>query len=218
MSSTPACSRLLAITSRRGFDDTPRPIPWWPRWPCSCCVRDMKNADWENVDIALYTLSLYFRVLVLHWESSAETYAEVDAEINAANVTWERVFADIRHLEDLAKKEGVTVDGLEDKLVRKLSDMRPMEHHRAWEMGVRLEAPHTHDEDAEEDGEAPGTQQPIDGDAADEQPDVGQQEKKKSKKKKKAAPPRRAPETAQRSPRILQGVGSPCWDVGSRLV
>ncbi|KAK3945503.1 hypothetical protein QBC46DRAFT_403179 [Diplogelasinospora grovesii] len=106
----------------------------------------MSEADWENVDMALYTLSLYFRVLVLHWESSAATYFEVDADINVANVTWERVFADIQLL-------------------------CPMEHHLAWQMDVRLESPHTHDQDGEAEGEAPGTRQPGDTVAAEEQPD-----------------------------------------------
>lgn len=89
------------------------------------------------------------------WESSAKTYAEVDEALNAANINWDRVFADIKSLEKIAEDENMGVNELCDSVFQKrLSDYHPEALPQAWRMGVSFETPYHFDEDGDnEDGD-----------------------------------------------------------------
>ena len=61
------------------------------------------------MDLCFYALFVAFRPLVMFWEFSVKIYAEVDKAINPANITWARVWEDIRHLEEMVKAERINL-------------------------------------------------------------------------------------------------------------
>lgn len=106
------------------------------------------------MDLCLYALSAAFRPLVMLWESSAATYAEVDKAINPANITWDRVWEDVARLEDLASTEGVDIHQLCDLVFqKKLAEYHPTAMPQAWKMAVGFETPYQHDVGVDEEGE-----------------------------------------------------------------
>jgi len=71
------------------------------------------------------------------------SYAEVDEAVNPANITWARVWADIRQLEEMAKTEHKTLDELCDCVFRpKLSVYHPTATTNSWEMAVSFTTPY----------------------------------------------------------------------------
>jgi hypothetical protein len=86
------------------------------------------------------------------WESSKRTYADVDMAINSANVTWARVWEDIRRLEEMAKAEQVDIYQLCDHVFLKtLSETHLTAMPQAWKMTVSFETPYQHDDEVDQD-------------------------------------------------------------------
>lgn len=86
------------------------------------------------------------------WETSEKTYAEVDLAINPANITWARVWEDVRRLEEMVKTEKMGQDELCDRVFQKmLSENHPKAMPRAWTMTVSFETPYQHDDEVDED-------------------------------------------------------------------
>lgn len=90
------------------------------------------------------------------WETSEETYLEVDKAINPANITWVRVFEDIQQLEEMVKAQHLSQEELCDRVFQqKLAKIHPDAVPNCWAMTVSLETPYQHDSEAAEDSSVP---------------------------------------------------------------
>lgn len=100
----------------------------------------------------------------MFWESSAISYAEVDKAVNPANITWARVWADIRQLEEMAKAEHKTLDELCDCVFRpKLSVYHPTATTNSWEMAVSFTTPYEPEDGEDKNDDEAGAQSCGDG-------------------------------------------------------
>lgn len=112
----------------------------------------MTDEDWDNLDLHIHALAIWFRPLVMFWESSEKTYREVDMAVNPANITWARIWVDIQHLENVIKTERLSQEELCDNIFqKKLSENHPKAMPLAWKMAVNFETPYQYDNEVDED-------------------------------------------------------------------